>query len=191
MDDDSKRHTICASPALKASLPIWQPIRRPRSYLWNHGVLLPGQGYLPGATQAIIGKVPFPEVEKALLGLIPLAQGGFGTVYRVRNFSCERTEDRLLRCSCFGGEVAVKVITRGTAEEREHDFRQELLANAGTYGLWSCSRSLYYTCGRPSAALAAQLGLLDSNDPVYIQVMPLAKHGSLRDLLCGKSRCAN
>ncbi|GAB4818102.1 hypothetical protein N2152v2_005148 [Parachlorella kessleri] len=136
--------------------------------------------------QALIGKVAFLEVGEALLGLQPIARGGFGAVYRFQNFPCSHTEDGRLRCSCFEGEVAVKVITGGT--EKEHDFRQELIANAGIYGLWSCRRARYYTCGHPSAALAAQLGLLDSDDPVYIQIMPFAKHGSLRDLLSGTSR---
>ena len=143
---------------------------------------------MPGAVQAIIGKVPFDAVQRAVLGRAPVGRGGFGVVYKIPCFTCEFLEDGHTPCSLFKKPVAVKVSVHGTSKEQERDFRRELAANAGLHRQWGCCKTEYYACGRPSASLAEQLDLLDQVQPVFIQIMPLAKYGSLRDVLSGKSR---
>ena len=73
---------------------------------------------------------------------------------------------------------------RGNAMEQELVFQQELAANAVVHNLWSCMQTACYACGVPSPAFAAQLGMAPGEEqPVFVQIMPYATHGSLRSVL--------
>lgn len=125
--------------------------------------------------------------KQLLLNGPPVAEGGFGSVFKVPDLDVDECEGGA-PCRLFLRTVAIKVHTRGSAEDQAEAFGRELWASSELSELWSCQPATHFACGMPGPELAQYLGLAEGQ-AVFAQVMPWAKHGSLRSGGASRELC--